>query len=56
MSDRINHNGAVCDRCDTNRTMYQVNWPQQSSFVCPDCMTPEERACFESLNPKECQE
>jgi hypothetical protein len=43
---RITSNGALCDRCDTNRTTYQIYWTSEKCFVCPACMTPEERAMF----------
>ena len=46
---RIVPNGAVCDRCNTNLTQYQVSWTNENCFVCPDCMTTEERANFDSL-------
>lgn len=46
MHPRIKPNGALCDRCDTNRTTYQIYWTNERCFVCPACMTPEERVMF----------
>ena len=53
MSGRIKPNGALCDRCDTNITQYQFNPLGATEYVCPQCMTAEERSLFQSLNEPE---
>lgn len=53
MSKRIEPNGALCDRCDNNLTSYQIDWLSQTCFICPQCMTAEERSLFQSLNTGE---
>lgn len=53
MSKHIEPNGALCDRCDTNLTKYQFNPLGDTEYVCPSCMTAEERLCFQTLNEPE---
>ena len=50
---RIQPNGAMCDRCNTALSQYQFNYTDRTEYICPACMTTEERARFDSLNKQE---
>lgn len=53
MSAAIPPNGPLCDRCGVNQTQYQFNPLGDTEYVCPQCMTAEERSSFKSLNTGE---
>lgn len=50
-SPPIHPNGAECERCDApaNLTQYSIH----GEYVCPEHMTDEERARFQSLQPNQ---